>query len=65
MFSELLPGLLAPRGIIPILVGGCAVEFYTLGSYATQDIDVVIPERREFDLALRALGFSKEKGQRH
>lgn len=56
---------LAPRGIIPILVGGCAVEFYTFGGYATQDIDVVVSGRDEFDSVLRSLGFSKDTGQRH
>jgi len=56
---------LAPRGIVPILVGGCAVEFYTLGSYATQDVDVVVSGRDEFDEVLRSLGFSKGAGQRH
>ncbi|MEW6106683.1 MAG: UbiD family decarboxylase, partial [Bacillota bacterium] len=56
---------LAPRGIVPILVGGCAVEFYTLGSYATQDVDVVVSGRDEFDEVLRSLRFSKGTGQRH
>lgn len=56
---------LAPRGIVPIIVGGCAVEFYTLGSYATQDVDVVVSGRNEFDSVLRSLGFSKGSGQRH
>ncbi len=32
---------LEPLGIIPIVVGGAAVEFYTLGQYATMDIDFV------------------------
>lgn len=60
-----ITGALARRNIVPILVGGCAVEFYTLGSYATQDIDVVVSGRDEFDSALRSLGFSKGAGQRH
>jgi hypothetical protein len=49
----------------PILVGGGAVDFYTLGGYATQDIDVVIAARDKLDAVLRELGFSKERGQRH
>lgn len=49
----------------PILVGGGAVDFYTLGGCATQDIDVVIAARDKLDAVLRELGFSKERGQRH
>jgi len=49
----------------PILVGGGAVDFYALGGYATQDIDVVIAGRDKPDAVLRKLGFSKERGQRH
>ncbi len=56
---------LEPARIVPILVGGCAVEFYTLGSYATQDVDVVVSGRDEFDSVLRSLGFSRGTGERH
>ncbi len=56
---------LEPAGVVPILVGGCAVEFYTLGGYATQDIDVVVSGRDEFGSVLRSLGFSRGAGQRH
>jgi len=28
-------------GIIPVVVGGAAVEFYTLGQYATMDIEEI------------------------
>lgn len=56
---------LASKDITPVLVGGCAVEFYTFGGYATQDIDVVVAGRHEFDLVLRGLGFSRGAGQRH
>ncbi|NPV52950.1 MAG: UbiD family decarboxylase [Firmicutes bacterium] len=51
--------------VVPILVGGSAVEFYTLGGYSTLDIDVVVSGREEFDAILRTLGFSKGKGERH
>ena len=36
---------LEPEGIRPILVGGVALEFYTLGGYATKDIDLVVSDR--------------------
>jgi hypothetical protein len=41
----ILTELLKERGIKPILVGGRALEFYTLGGYATKDIDLVINGR--------------------
>lgn len=56
---------LEPRGVVPVLVGGCAVEFYTLGGYATQDIDVVVSGRDEFDEVVRDLGFCRGPGRRH
>lgn len=36
---------LKPMGIKPILVGGRALEFYTLGGYATKDMDLVVNGR--------------------
>jgi hypothetical protein len=57
--------LVADGVVPPILVGGGAVDFYTLGGYATQDIDVVIAARDKLDAVLKELGFSKERGQRH
>ena len=51
--------------IKPILVGGGALEFYTFGSYATHDIDLVADERQLVGEALEKLGFSHEPGFRH
>ncbi len=54
-----------PSGVLPILVGGGAVEFYSLGGYTTYDIDVVVGNRDRFGAVLTELGFSKCRGERH
>lgn len=56
---------LQPEHVRPILVGGSALEFYTLGDYATRDIDLVAEERRVVGQALEKLGFEHLPGQRH
>lgn len=50
---------LTPWKIKPIMVGGCAVEFYSRGGYTTGDIDLVAPGGRELAETMRALGFLK------
>lgn len=47
-------------GIRPIVVGGHAVEFYTLGGYATGDVDIIVPETGPVNSLLTAWGFSRE-----
>jgi len=42
-----------------VVVGGNAVEFYTLGSYSTEDIDVVVCDFGIVEDLLRDLGFEK------
>jgi hypothetical protein len=44
----------------PIVVGGHAVEYYTLGQYPTGDVDIVCARRRELDALLTAWGFTRE-----
>jgi predicted nucleotidyltransferase len=56
---------LKPMGIKPILVGGRALEFYTLGGYATKDIDLVINGREQAKAVLAAIGFLRRPGERH
>ena len=51
---------LSGTGITPILVGGTAVSFYTLGGYATEDIDVAMVSAPVVDQVLADLGFAKE-----
>jgi excisionase family DNA binding protein len=59
LFMGLLTKALSPEKVKPILVGGNAVEFYTAGGYATQDIDVVAPSE-PIDKVLKTWGFAKE-----
>ncbi|MDO3377755.1 hydrogenase maturation protease [Geoalkalibacter halelectricus] len=59
-FMGVLGEVLAPAGVRPVIVGGNAVEFYTLGGYATADIDLVVAERAEVDRCLAAMGFTRE-----
>ena len=52
-----LTAALKPLGIKPILVGGRALEFYTLGGYATKDMDLVINGREQARAVLARMGF--------
>lgn len=54
-----LTARLAPEGIEPILVGGCALEIYTDGGYSTSDVDLALPHGPEVDQAFADLGFAK------
>lgn len=54
-----------PQSARPIVVGGTAVEFYTLGAYTTQDVDLVCPVRRRAIEALERLGFERSASRRH
>ncbi|MFZ3063295.1 MAG: DUF6036 family nucleotidyltransferase, partial [Actinomycetota bacterium] len=56
----LLTKKLEPQGIKPVIVGGQAVEFYTVGGYATKDIDLVSPRADAIGDILVKWGFGKE-----
>ncbi|MEW8959180.1 MAG: UbiD family decarboxylase, partial [Moorella sp. (in: firmicutes)] len=60
-----LTAALKPLGIKPILVGGRALEFYTLGGYATKDMDLVINGREQARAVLARMGFLHRPGERH
>jgi hypothetical protein len=49
-------------GIIPVVVGGSAVEFYTLGSYTTRDIDLIVEDPEYIQSVMPGLGFSNDAG---
>jgi len=50
---------LEKKGIRPILVGGNALELYTLGGYSTADVDLVCSDRKLAGEILEKLGFKK------
>ena len=58
--AGIITATLEPLNIRPIVVGGTAVEFYTLGQYATLDIDFVGIINDKMKKALADLGFLKE-----
>lgn len=60
--TAVLTRYLKKVGIHPILVGGAAVEFYTVGDYATQDIDLIAPHNEVLLNIMSDLGF-KRKGR--
>jgi len=54
------------RGFLPpVLVGGGAVELYTLSAINTGDFDIVTARQEEFEQELRQLGFTKPEGLGH
>lgn len=58
--AGIISSALQDVGIKPIVVGGFAVEFYTLGSYTTHDIDFAIAQHKEANKIFQELGFSKQ-----
>ena len=56
----LLTKELAKHDIVPILVGGGALEFYTAGGYATTGMDLALPSCSEVRAAFEKLGFKRE-----
>lgn len=56
-FVALLSKKLEEKGIYPIIVGGNALEFYTFGSYSTEDIDLVSAGTKEIGEVLRGWNF--------
>ena len=58
-FAGILTKYLGEKKIRPVVVGGHAVEFYTLGSYTTGDIDIVSEGQGDIEKLLRAWGFKK------
>ncbi len=58
-FAGILTKYLKEKNIKPVVVGGHAVEFYTLGSYTTGDIDIVSEGQAEIENLLKSWGFQK------
>ncbi len=59
-FVGLLTRELEAENVRPIVVGGCALEFYTTGGYNTADIDIICPENELLDSILGKWGFKKQ-----
>lgn len=59
---SILTERLGEKGIMPVIVGGAAVEFYTRDWYATTDIDLAIDKnkRKGFNEVMDEFGFEKE-----
>ena len=56
----LLTRQLAEHDLVPVLVGGGALEFYTAGGYATTNMDLALPSASEVGAAFAELGFQRE-----
>lgn len=46
----------------PVVVGGAAVEFYTLGNYTTKDIDLIVEDPEFIRETMLGLGFCNDHG---
>lgn len=57
--------LLEKLNIRPIIVGGHAVEIYTMGHYTTVDVDLVLNGRELAAKVFETVGFKKAPGYRH
>jgi hypothetical protein len=55
-----IQGLFSDKGSAPVLVGGAAVELYTLGAYTTGDLDLVGTVTPEAAAALADAGFERQ-----
>ncbi|MFZ5640318.1 MAG: hypothetical protein ACOY4Q_06480 [Bacillota bacterium] len=58
--AAIITEALEPLGITPVVVGGLAVEFYTLGQYSTMDIDFVGAINVEMKKIMSELGFVRD-----
>lgn len=59
VLAAVLTELLEPVGLLPVVVGGSAVQFYTAGVYATRDLDIVVNGMEKVADVLRRLGFEQ------
>lgn len=59
-FVAWLTAVLEDRGVMAIVVGGHALEFYTLGEYATGDIDMVCADLTTVREVLEEARFQRE-----
>ena len=55
-----LTARLEQEGYRPVLIGGCALEYYTLGGYTTKDMDIALPSTPEVEAVFSEFGFERE-----
>lgn len=61
MLAALLTGILRNEGKpAPVVIGGCALAYYSREVYFTADIDLAYADREALDNALTGLGFHRE-----
>lgn len=60
LFAGILTEKLSKYKVRPIVVGGNAVEFYTLGGYASEDIDIICSDDKKLDEVLKSWEFQKK-----
>ncbi|MCJ7642674.1 MAG: DUF6036 family nucleotidyltransferase [Desulfobacterales bacterium] len=44
----------------PVIIGGCALSYYSMEVYFTADIDLAYADREALDKVLNSIGFKKE-----
>lgn len=65
LFARVSEAMKARGFPAPVLVGGGAVELYSLSAITTGDFDIVTPRQEEFERELLRLGFTKPVGLGH
>lgn len=65
LFARVSEAMKARGFSAPVLVGGGAVELYSLSAITTGDFDIVTPRQEEFEHELLRLGFTKPVGLGH
>ena len=61
LMVALITRLLEQKGKeVPVVIGGCAMSYYTREVYFTADIDLAYGDREALDTVLKEIGFMKE-----
>lgn len=61
LIAALITKMLSEKGKgLPVVIGGCALSYYTREVYFTADIDFAYADRESLDAVLREIGFRKE-----
>jgi len=45
----------------PVIIGGCALSYYSREVYFTSDIDLAYADREALDMVLKSIGFEKKE----